>query len=453
MDVLLSEIAEAVGGVLLGEDRAVCSFSINTRTLAKADLYIAIKGQRFDGHSFIDKAEAAGASAVLVEQKGDTKLAQIIVKDSHLALAELAKLWKKKAKVKTVAITGSNGKTTVKEMIAAILSVGAQVLFTQGNLNNDIGVPLTLLKLQEQHQYAVIEMGANHSGEIAYSSEYAQADVAVITNVGAAHIEGFGSLDGVANAKGEIFAALGSNGIAILNKDDHYYDLWTEIAKGKRIVSFGLNESADVTAKEIKLNVKQGEFASRFRLLTTKGDIDIKLGLAGQHNVVNALAAAASCLAFGVELSQIKQGLEQMKAVTGRLQPLVGKQAKLVIDDTYNANPSSVKVALEVLMQCEGEPWFVMGALAEMGKDSIKKHKELGELIKSMKIARLLTIGSDAESTSHSFGRGAVFFQTQTELIAYLEQELQGNETVLIKGSRSQKMETVVEAIVTSFRT
>jgi len=453
MEMLLSEIAKEVAGDLYGRDLAVSAVSIDTRTLTKGDLYIAIKGANFDGHSFIDKAKLAGTSAVLVEHKCDTELPQIVVEDAHLALAELAGAWKNKAKVKTVAVTGSNGKTTVKEMIAAILNVNASVWFTQGNFNNDIGVPLTLLRLQETHEFAVIEMGANHSGEIAYSSRYAQADVAVITNVGAAHIEGFGSLEGVAKAKGEIISGLNANGVAILNRDDEFYGLWTEIADNRKIISFGVHESADVRAKEIKPKVENGEFSSQFVLSTAEDEVVIKLGLAGQHNVINALAAAASCLALGIELQQIKQGLEIIQPVVGRLQPLIGKKGNLVIDDTYNANPSSVKVALEVLMQCDGEPWFVMGALAELGIDSVKEHKELGELIKSKNVAQLLTIGSDAESTSHSFGRGATFFDSQTELIAYLETELKGDETVLIKGSRSQKMETVVEAIVTDYRT
>lgn len=452
MELLLSEIAQAVDGHLLGADSAITAVSIDTRTLAKADLYIAIKGPNFDGHGFIDKAEAAGASAVLVEQECDTELSQIVVKDTHLALAELAGAWKNKAKVKTIAITGSNGKTTVKEMIAAILSVDANVLFTQGNLNNDIGVPLTLLKLQEQHQYAVIEMGANHGGEIAYSSQYAQPDVAVITNVGAAHIEGFGSLEGVAKAKGEIVASLSVDGIAILNRDDEFYALWKDVAQDRKVISFGLHQSADVTATEIKPKGDNTEFESHFVLSTAKGEVMIKLGLAGQHNVLNALAAAASCLNLGIELQQIKQGLEKMQPVVGRLQALVGKKGNLIIDDTYNANPSSVKAALDVLIRSKGEPWFVMGALAEMGPESIKKHEELGALIKSMNVVRLLTIGSDAESTSTIFGNGATFFDSQAQLIAYLKQQLKGNETVLIKGSRSQKMENIVAALVTDFR-
>jgi UDP-N-acetylmuramoyl-tripeptide--D-alanyl-D-alanine ligase len=453
MKMLLSEIATAVDGDLLGMDLAVSSVSIDTRTLAKTDLYIAIKGEVFDGHGFIDKAELAGASALMVSQACETELPQIVVKDTHLALAEMAGAWKSKAKVKTIAITGSNGKTTVKEMIAAILSVDADVLFTQGNLNNDIGVPLTLLKLQEQHQYAVVEMGANHSGEIAYSCRCTQQDVALITNVGAAHIEGFGSLEGIARAKAEIIEGLADGGVAILNKDDVFYGLWKAIAKDRKIVTFGLDKTADVTAKEIQFRVEKNKFITGFVLSAADVEISIKLGLAGQHNVMNALAAAASCLNLGIKLSQIKRGLEKMQPVTGRLQPLIGKKGRLVIDDTYNANPSSVKAALKVLMQCEGEPWFVMGALAEMGADSVKKHEEIGELIKSMNVVRLLTIGSDAESTSSAFGRGAAFFKSQQQLIVYLQQEMKGNETVLIKGSRSQKMENIVAALVTDFRT
>ncbi len=451
--MMLSEVAKAVNGQLVGQDRAISSVSINTRTLVENDVYLAIKGSVFDGHDFIEKAEIADAGALIVSQKSETKLPQVIVKDTHLALAELAGVWKNKAKVSTVAITGSNGKTTVKEMIAEVLSINANVLFTQGNLNNDIGVPLTLLKLQRQHQYAVIEMGANHAGEIAYSSHYAQPDVAVITNVGAAHIEGFGSLEGIAKAKGEIIESLADKGIAVLNKDDAYYSLWKKLAKGRKTITFGLDKTADVTAKEIAFSAANKKFITGFTLLTEQGEINIQLGLAGQHNVINALAAAASCLSLGAELQQIKQGLEAMQAVTGRLQALVGKQDVLVIDDTYNANPSSVKAAVDVLMQCKGEPWFVLGALAEMGDESIKKHEELGELIKSMNVVRLLTIGSDAQSTSDTFGKGATFFNSQQQLIDYLDQQLKGNETVLVKGSRSQKMENIVASLVSDYRT
>ncbi|MCK5477412.1 MAG: UDP-N-acetylmuramoyl-tripeptide--D-alanyl-D-alanine ligase [Methylococcales bacterium] len=452
MRMLLSEIASSVGGRLSGNDLQISSVSIDTRTLAENDLYVAIKGRNFDGHSFVDKAEASGAIAVLVEQEANTKLPQIIVEDTHLALAELAGAWKNKAEVQTVAVTGSNGKTTVKEMIAAILDINSKVLVTKGNLNNDIGVPLTLLKLNEKHQYAVVEMGANHAGEIEYSSHYAKPDVAVITNIGAAHIEGFGSIEGVARAKAEIIQSLGGHGIAILNRDDAFYDLWVEIAENRKVVSFGLDGTADIRAEAIVSGLQNNEFVTRFKLITTDDEIEIQLKLAGQHNVINALAAAASCLQLGIGLQQIKQGLKNLKPVTGRLQPLVGEKGNLVIDDTYNANPDSLKVALEVLMQCEGEPWVVLGALGEMGSGSLKIHKEMGELIKSMNVVRLLTIGSDAESTSIKFGRGATFFSSQEQLITTLKKELKGDEALLVKGSRSQKMENIVAALVSDFR-
>ncbi|MCF6249797.1 MAG: UDP-N-acetylmuramoyl-tripeptide--D-alanyl-D-alanine ligase [Methylococcaceae bacterium] len=452
MKMQLSEIAFCVNGHLSGKDKEVSAVSIDTRTLEVGDLYIAIKGQNFDGHSFIDKAEKAGASAVLVEKKVETAIPQIIVKDTHLALAELAGAWKNKAHVLAIAVTGSNGKTTVKEMIAAIVHIDANVLSTKGNLNNDIGVPLTLLKLQQQHQYAVIEMGANHVGEIEYCSRYTQPDVAVITNVGAAHIEGFGSLETIARAKGEIIQSLNDRGVIVLNKDDQFYEIWLELAGDRKVVTFGLNESVDFKAIEINSTIENNEFITRFILQTNKHEVEIKLRLAGQHNVINALAAAASCSSVGISLQQIKQGLENLKPVTGRLQPLVGERGNLVIDDTYNANPSSLKAALDVLIQCKGKPWVVLGALGEMGVNSVNIHKQLGELIKSMNVVRLLTIGSDAESTSRKFGVGATFFHTQEQLIKTLKQELNGDETILVKGSRSQKMENIVAELVTDFR-
>ena len=450
--MMLSEVATAVSGRLSGKDLEIVSTSIDTRTLSEGDLYIAIKGNNYDGHSFLDKAKQAGAIAVLVEQEVKIDLPQITVNDSHLALAKLAGAWKKKADVKTIAITGSNGKTTVKEMVAAILAIDAKVLYTKGNLNNDIGVPLTLLNLNKQHRYAVIEMGANHAGEIKYSSQYAQPDVAVITNVGAAHIEGFGSLEGIAKAKGEIIESLKQGDVAVLNKDDEFYRLWLEIAEEKKVVTFGVNKTADIRAEQIVSGIRNKEFATSFKLLTTSDEISVKLSLAGKHNVINALAAAASCLAVGIGLQQIKQGLEKMKPVTGRLQPVIAEKGNIIIDDTYNANPSSVKAALEVLMQCEGEPWVVLGALGEMGPDSVNIHKELGELIKSMNVVRLLAMGSAAKTTSSTFGSGATFFSTQKQLIEVLKRELKGNETLLVKGSRAQKMENVVAALVSDFR-
>jgi len=469
MNMMLSEIAACVQGQLVGEDVAISSVSIDTRAIKPGQLYVAIKGHNFDGNEFVAEAEQAGAVAAIVHQGITATIPHIVVDDTRLALAELAGVWRKKAAVSVgrigsipiatlppslavVGITGSNGKTTVKEMVAAILSVNADTLFTQGNLNNDIGVPLTLLRLNEQHRYAVIEMGANHPGEIEYTSQYAQADVAIITNVGAAHIEGFGSVDGVAKAKGEIIQTLKQDGVAVLNRDDAYFDYWKSIAGTRKVISFGIDERADVTAHSVKTEIINHAFATTFELVTAKGGLTVKLKLAGRHNVVNALAAAAACLALDTDLQQIKQGLESVKPVTGRLQPLVSRLGNIVIDDTYNANSASLKAGLDVLANCDGKRWLVLGAFGELGPDSPKIHEHMGELIKSSGVVRLLAVGSDAGNTVKVFGEGATFFDTQNDLIEMLKQELKGDEAILIKGSRAQRMENVVAALVENFR-
>ena len=512
MNMTLSEIAACVQGVLVGDDVTVSSVSIDTRTIKSGQLYVAIKGPNFDGNEFVSEAEQAGAIAAIVHPGITSTVPHIVVDDTHLALAELAGAWRKKASVSVghigsipiatlltsmdggnavdcreqsrppslavghigsipiatlppslavVGITGSNGKTTVKEMVAAILSVNGNTLFTQGNLNNDIGVPLTLLRLNEQHRYAVIEMGANHPGEIAYTSQYVQADVAIITNVGAAHIEGFGSVDGVAEAKGEIIRTLKQDGTAVLNRDDAYFDYWKSVAGNRKIISFGLDAQAsvphlrpvgEVTAHSVKTEIINHEFATTFELVTSEGELTVKLKLAGRHNVINALAATAACLALDIDLQQIKQGLESVKPVTGRLQPLLSRLGNIVIDDTYNANSASLKAGLDVLANCPGKPWLVLGAFGELGPESPKIHEQMGELIKSSGVVRLLAVGSDAQNTAKVFGKAATFFDSQNDLIEVLKQELKGDEAILIKGSRAQRMENVVAALVQNFR-
>ncbi len=463
MEMMLSDIARCVRGQLVGQDTAISSVSIDTRAIRPGQLYVAIKGHNFDGNDFVDMAEQAGATAAIVHKEVAATMPHIVVEDTRLALAELAGAWRQKASVSVVGMTGSNGKTTVKEMVAAILGVNDPVLFTQGNLNNEIGVPLTLLRLEERHRYAVIEMGANHPGEITYTSTYAQADVVIITNVGAAHIEGFGSLDGVARAKGEIIQTLKNDGIAVLNRDDAYFDYWKTIAGARKTVSFGLNDGADVTARSIRTEIRtnegtnaggaaSAEFITGFELVTALGSLAVNLTLAGRHNVVNALAAAAACLALGLDLQQIKQGLESVKPVTGRLQPLVSRQGNIIIDDTYNANFASLKAGLAVLEDMPGEPWVVLGAFGELGPESKKIHEEMGELLKASGVVRLLATGADTRNTVRFFGPGATFFETQNELIDVLKQELKGSESVLIKGSRAQRMENVAAALVENFR-
>jgi UDP-N-acetylmuramoyl-tripeptide--D-alanyl-D-alanine ligase len=456
MEMLLSDCAACVQGRLIGKDLAISSVSIDTRAIKPGQLYVAIKGHNFDGNAFVAQAEQAGAVAAIVHKGVSAAIPHIVVDDTRLALAELAGAWRKKAAVPVVGITGSNGKTTVKEMVAAILDASdskqSNVLYTQGNLNNDIGVPLTLLRLHEQHQYAVIEMGANHAGEIAYTSKYAQPDVVVLNNAGAAHIEGFGSLDGVAEAKGEIIRTLKQDGVAVINRDDKYFDYWKKIAGNRKALSFGLDKKADVTARDIDTEIRDNAFVTAFTLVTAQGTVEIVLRLAGRHNVVNALAATTACLALGISLQQIKQGLESVQPVTGRLQPLVGRLGNIVIDDTYNANAASLKAGLDVLVSCAGKSWLVLGAFGELGPESPKMHGEIGELIKASGVTRLLAVGADSKNTVQAFGTGATFFDTQQDLIDALKQELKGDETILIKGSRAQRMENVVAALVDNFR-
>ena len=452
MIMQLAEIKTVVDGSQRGKDVAVSAVSIDTRSLRPGDLYIAIQGENFDGHDFVKEAEQSGAVAAIVHREIETQLPYLIVENTRHALAELAAAWRQKAGVSLVGITGSNGKTTVKEMVASILGVNSRVLFTKGNLNNEIGVPLTLLRLKNDHQFAVVEMGANHPGEISFLGRCAKPNVSIITNVGPAHIEGFGDVDGVAREKGRIVEVLDADGVAVLNADDQYFEYFKSIAGDRLIVSFGLGEQAEITAREIRSGIKNNRFVTEFKLEASGDTIPVRMALAGRHNVMNALAAAAACKSLGISPEQIKQGLEVVKPVTGRLQPMLSLQGSIVIDDTYNANPESLKAGLDVLTSCEGDPWLVLGAFGELGKDSPKIHEVMGELIKSKNVVRVLAIGPDALNTVRVFGKGALFFDTQEELIVTLNNELKGNEAVLVKGSRSQKMEKVVEALVENFR-
>ncbi len=459
MKMMLSTCAAIVQGKLIGKDVAITGVSIDTRVIKADQLYVAIKGHNFDGNDFVGQAEKAGAIAAIVHAGASVSsaLPHIVVGDTRLALARLAGAWRlslseNEKPLSVVGVTGSNGKTTVKEMVAAILAFKDTVLFTQGNLNNDIGVPLTLFRLTEQDRYAVIEMGANHIGEIAYTSHYANADVVIITNAGAAHLEGFGSLSGVAKAKGEIIETLGDKGVAVLNKEDVYFDYWKAVAGNRKVISFGLGADADVTAKVIEMGINNNSFISAFNLVTAQGTVEVNLKLAGQHNVLNALAATAATLALGIELEQVKAGLESINPVVGRMQPLVGCLGNIIIDDTYNANADSLEAGLEVLNQLKGRHWLVFGAFSELGAQSAKIHQEIAEVIKSSGVTRIFAVGADARNTVQAFGLGATFYEKQEDLIAELKQELRGDEVILIKGSRAQHMENVAAALVENFR-
>lgn len=450
--MLLSEIAQCVAGSLSGADAEIGSVGIDTRTLRPGQLYVAIQGERFDGNEFVAQAEQAGAAAAIVRKGVTATVPTISVADTRSALAELAGCWRGRCPAKVVGVTGSNGKTTVKEMLAAILGLDGEVLYTQGNLNNDIGVPLTLLRLNEQHDYAVIEMGANHPGEIAYTSRYAQADVVVLNNAGPAHIEGFGSVEGVAKAKGEIIETLKPGGIAVLNRDDRFFDYWQGVAGDRETVSFGLDARADVRADAVRSEVSEHGFITCFGLQTQGGETEIRLQLAGKHNVRNALAASATVLALGLSLDRIAQGLASVKPVTGRLQPLTGTLGNRVIDDSYNGNAASLRAGLEVLTDLPGIPWLVLGAFGELGPASAELHRQIGEQVKACGVRRLFAFGDDCRHSVEAFGDGAEFFANQDDLINALKRQLTGKETLLVKGSRARRMENVVAALVDNFR-
>jgi UDP-N-acetylmuramoyl-tripeptide--D-alanyl-D-alanine ligase len=353
-----------------------------------------------------------------------------------------------------VGVTGSNGKTTAKEMIAAVLGQDGAVLKTRGNLNNDLGVPLTLLELEAGQRYGVVEMGANHPGEIAYVARLARPQVGVITNAGAAHLEGFGSREGVARAKGELIEALPPDGVAVLNADDHFFPLWRQSAGERAVISFGFGDQAAVSgiAESLRLECDAQGFRTCFEFDLGGRRHGAGIRLAGRHNVANALAAIAAGTALGLGVDRTIEGLATVQPVAGRMQPARAQAGALVINDSYNANPTSFRAALDVLLQLPGEPWVALGALGELGETSPALHAELGRQAKAMGVRRLFATGPDAERSVESFGEGAHYFADQAELIGQLQRELREDVVVLVKGSRAQRMERVVEALCTRER-
>lgn len=443
IELTLTEIAPDLDAVLLGHDIKFTGCNTDTRNLLPGSLYVALRGKRFDGHDFIVDAQQQGASAVMIERPVACALPALRVKDTRLALGKLARLWRQRFTLPVVAITGSNGKTTTKEMVKAILSQQGQVLATQGNLNNEIGVPLTLFNLGTEHRYAVIEMGANHAGEIAYLTQIAQPTIATITQCAPAHLEGFKNVQGVAMAKGEIFSHLSTGGTAVINYDDSYAQLWHKLAQPYNISSFALNNSAQVTAQPIQLYPD----SSQFTLHTLIGEVAIHLPLPGQHNIMNALAASACALACGCSLTIIQQGLENMQPVAGRLQRNRGINGITLIDDTYNANPGSLDAALSILTQNSPPYWLVLGDMNELGPHSAMFHRQAGQQAREAGVERLWTIGNMSRYAVESFGEGACHFTHHHQLIELLRNQVPLGATVLIKGSRGMRMETIVHAL------
>ena len=433
----LSEIAKMTDGELYGADVAIDSVATDSRLVKLDQLFIAIKGERFDAHDFVaNLSDKAGAA--LVSKKIDCDLPQVIVKDTLQALASLASKWRKEFKKPVIGLTGSNGKTTLKEMLAAILSLKGNVLATHGNFNNDIGMPLTLLRIREEHDFAVIEMGANHFGEIEFLTKIARPDVAVVNNAGAAHLEGFGDLEGVAQAKGEIFIGLGTRGVAVINADDQFADYWNDSNKGREVFTFGINNESTIS----------GRLLSDGGLMIKAGGNEVRanLKLLGRHNAMNALAATAVSAALGIKLDTIIEGLESLQPVKGRLAPVSGINNSQVLDDTYNANPDSAVAALEVLAQRKNTV-FILGDMGELGENAEEMHESIGEKAKVAGINRMYCLGDYSAKACQKFGENGKSFSEMDALLKCLKQDMTDNMTILVKGSRTMKMERAVEAL------
>lgn len=440
----LAEIAQKIGcpdapALLI---TGVC---IDSREIRPGYLFVALRGERFDGHDFIDTAFANGATAVVCEHRDgrfDASL-QLLVADSLAALARIATAHRNTISCPIIALTGSNGKTSVKEMILSILPKPA--LATPGNLNNHIGAPLSVLQLNVTHRYGVFELGANHAGEIAYTAAIVQPQVALINNIAPAHIEGFGSIDGVAKAKGEIYESLSNTGIAVVNDDDDFAHFWDELVIAKRVLRFSLTKPVDVYARDVVFN---DSGCASFTLVLPDGHTDVSLHVPGEHSVQNALAAAACCHAAGIGLSDIKNGLNAFQGVAGRMTYRHGKNQSLVIDDTYNANLRSVITAVIVLAKRQGRRILVLGDMGELGGFTQQHHEEIGHVAQQQGIDLLMTCGRFSEFSSLAFGHSARHYRSQDELAQDLLSFLDKDTTVLVKGSRSAEMEKIVHQLV-----
>ncbi len=443
--VALSRLAVVLGGQLQGTDTEISVVTTDTRKLEPGCLFVALKGERFDAHDFAQNAVNGGAGALLVSRLLPLDVPQIVVADTRLAFGHLGAWVRQQVPTRVVALTGSSGKTSVKEMTASILACCGNTLYTAGNLNNDIGVPMTLLRLTPEHQFAVIELGANHQGEIAWTVSLTRPEAALVNNLAAAHLEGFGSLAGVAKAKGEIFSGLPDTGTAIVNADNNDLPNWQATIGSRTTWRFSPdNPESDFTAKSVRIT-PQG---TAFTLRTPQGDIDVLLPLPGKHNISNALAAAALSLAVGAPLSAIKEGLAALKAVPGRLFPILLAENQLLLDDSYNANVGSMTAAVQVLSGMPGYRVLVAGDMAELGEESLDCHRQVGNAARDAGIDKVLSVGTLSEVLSQASGVGE-HFVNKAALVSRLRSLITTHTaiTILVKGSRSAAMEEVVHAL------
>lgn len=447
MDCSLSQIAALLNCELEGKDINVTGTAIDSRKIEKGTLFIALVGEHSDGHDYIASARLAGASAALVSVKQEDELPQLLVDDVVVAFGQIAHFWRQQCRAKVIAITGSNGKTTVKEMVSRILNqTGSSVIATQGNLNNELGVPLTLTRLNKDTDYAVIEMGANHRGEIARLVAMAMPDVAIINNVAAAHLEGFKNIEGVAKAKAEIFSGLSEHGVAVFNSDMDFVEPWTLVIGNTQYSTFALHASADIQAENIQIDPT----ASHFMVKLNNEFNYFNLPLPGEHNISNALAAITVTSALGIPVDAMEKGLALMPSVPHRLQLRKGLNQSQLIDDSYNANPGSYQRALSALMSFSGKHWLVLGDFAELGADSVMIHRQMGGQAKEAGVARLWTIGEQSEYATEEFGDGAQHFTSMDELQKGLEEVLSDDINCLIKGSRFMKLDQLADALSVS---
>ena len=443
MKATLSFAADAMSGKLHGADRSFDGISTDSRSIREGELFFALSGPNFDGGKFVSHATSKGAAGAVVETPIGDDTSQIEVDDTRLALGRLAAAWRDQHALTVIGITGSNGKTTVKELVAACLSHMDTTLATEGNLNNDIGMPLMMSRIDASHRYAVLEMGANHAGEIAYLVSLAKPDVVCLTNAAAAHLEGFGSIEGVAHAKAEILQGEPRPQAAVLNADDEYYDYWLSQVEGIDVLSFGLGENADIRADQIETGSGQTHFS--IHLLDTT--LEITLPLAGEHNVRNACAAAAIASALDVPPATIKAALEAVNPVSGRLTPLEGLRGATLYDDSYNANPLSVIAAAEFLATLPGESWFVLGDMFELGDDAQRMHADVGRSIREAGVDRLIAHGDMSRHAADEFGEQAEWYDSLDRLVADVTGQVGDGVNVLVKGSRGMRMERVVDAL------
>lgn len=434
----MSEIALMLQAKLQGSDKLVEQVSTDTRKLPSNSVFFALQGPNFDAHNMLDEQTDLPVAGVVVAREVNHSAPAVVVDDTLVALQQFALAWRSTFTGELVGLTGSNGKTTVKEMIAAIFAEDGNVFATKGNLNNEIGVPLSLLEIRAKHRRAVIEMGANHSGEISLLTALARPDIALITNAGSAHLEGFGTREGVAHAKGEIFSGLSEDGIAIINADDDYADYWRSLNPDNRVITFGTSENADcrlLSSNPLQLSIGGQRLEVDFHLL-------------GEHNAMNAAAAAAVAMAADLSLKQIADGLASVTPVSGRLCRATGAHGETVIDDSYNANPSSVAAAIRTLAEFTGRRFLVLGDLGELGPDADQLHAEIGQQALDAQLDGCFTLGAQARLAAQSFGANATATDSMDELLAALTPVLAEDAVILVKGSRTSRMERVVQALL-----